>query len=211
MSGPFDARSGSSWPIITSGALTSRWTRMRRSRGLHNRQPAARFFKCHTWAAFITITNGAPPDDRSRGCQTKTYSPVVRPRSPRLSAAMPTRVSRLWSRVSEDLDRRISKAHQGADGVSGRDRPRHVPCAARRPAQVLLPRGRVALWAAFSHTTRSQGATSIQIPPRRARSNFRTLRDRGERGGQGWVISSKNLEIGCDRLIADNWSPRTNP
>ena len=37
---------------------------------------------------------------------------------------MPTRVSGLWSRVSKDLDRRISKAPQGADGISGRDRCR---------------------------------------------------------------------------------------
>ena len=36
---------------------------------------------------------------------------------------MPTRVSGLWSRVSKDLDRRISKAPQGADGISGRDTP----------------------------------------------------------------------------------------
>ena len=65
MNDPFDARSDSSWPIITSGARTSRWTKMRRSRGLHNRQPAAPSFKYHTSAACSTITNGAPPDHRS--------------------------------------------------------------------------------------------------------------------------------------------------
>jgi hypothetical protein len=35
----------SSWITITSGARTSRWTRMRRSREPHNGQPVARLFK----------------------------------------------------------------------------------------------------------------------------------------------------------------------
>ena len=44
------------------------------------------------------------------------------------------------------------RAHCAQDHVD-RHRRGHVPCAARRRAQVLAPRGRVALRAEFSHTT----------------------------------------------------------
>jgi hypothetical protein len=47
-----------------------------------------------------------------------------------------------------------------------------VPCAARRRAQVLLPRGRVALWGEFSHTTTCRSGRRI--------TNWRTRRRRGQ-------------------------------
>jgi putative transposase len=50
----------------TSGALTCRWTKMRPSRGLPNRQPAARSSQSRTSAGCIITTNVAPPDRRSR-------------------------------------------------------------------------------------------------------------------------------------------------
>ena len=48
----------------TSGARTSRWTRMPPSRGSLNRQPAARSFESRTSADCITIMNAARPDRR---------------------------------------------------------------------------------------------------------------------------------------------------
>ena len=51
-------------PTITSGARTSRWTKMRRSPERPNRQPAARSSQSHPWARCITTTNVAPPDRR---------------------------------------------------------------------------------------------------------------------------------------------------
>ena len=58
----FDATS----PTTTSGGLIYRSTRMLPSRGLPNRQPAARSCQFHTSAVCITTTNGEPPDRRSR-------------------------------------------------------------------------------------------------------------------------------------------------
>src|SRR5262249_28122338 len=43
------------------------------------------------------------------------------------------------------------RTHRAQDHVD-RHRRGQVPCAARRAAQVLRPRGRVVLWAEFSHT-----------------------------------------------------------
>jgi hypothetical protein len=57
---------------ITSGARTSRWTRMRLSHGRCSRQRAAGSFKSPTSAASSTTTNAAPPDHCSRRCRTGT-------------------------------------------------------------------------------------------------------------------------------------------
>jgi transposase InsO family protein len=61
-----------SWITFTSGVPTSRFTRMRRSRGLCIRQPATRLSKSSTSAAFTTFTNAALADHRSRRRQTQT-------------------------------------------------------------------------------------------------------------------------------------------
>ncbi len=53
-------------PTITSGALTSRWTRMLRALGLPNRQLVERSSRSHTSAVCITTTNVARLDRRSR-------------------------------------------------------------------------------------------------------------------------------------------------
>jgi hypothetical protein len=67
---------------ITSGELTSRWTRMLPSRELPNRQPAAQPSQSHTSAVCITTTNVAPPDRCSRhhyNGRTRRTSAVVHP------------------------------------------------------------------------------------------------------------------------------------
>jgi hypothetical protein len=65
---------------ITRGALTSRWTRMLPCRGWRNRPAAARSCESHTLAVYITTTNVAPPNRRSRRQPALLDSPVVWPR-----------------------------------------------------------------------------------------------------------------------------------
>ena len=74
--------------LSTSGALTSRWTKMRPSRGSPNRQPAARSSQSRTSAVCIITTNVAPPDRRCRltwplcscaAVRTRTHSGLGRP------------------------------------------------------------------------------------------------------------------------------------
>jgi hypothetical protein len=51
--------------LAPSGALTSRWTKVRSSRRLPNRKPAARSSESHASAVCITTTNVVPLDRRS--------------------------------------------------------------------------------------------------------------------------------------------------
>jgi hypothetical protein len=53
-------------PTITSGALTSRWTRMRPSRGPPSPQSVAPSSQSHMSAGCITTTNDGLPDRRAR-------------------------------------------------------------------------------------------------------------------------------------------------
>jgi hypothetical protein len=101
MNVPFDTRLNASWTTIKSGAFTSRWTRMRRSRERHTRQPAARLFKSPPSAPFITITNGAPPDHPlSPPSDRRVLTRRSARGASRLSAAVPTRASGLWRGAS---------------------------------------------------------------------------------------------------------------
>ena len=86
-------------PVVSR---TSRWTRMRRSREPHNRQPAARLFKSPTSAASTTITNGAPPDHPLPPPPERRTHPSSNRCAP-LSAAVPTGVCGSGSGASEDL------------------------------------------------------------------------------------------------------------
>jgi len=63
---------------ITSGALTSRWTTMRPSRGPSHRQSVARSSRSHTSAVCLSTTNDGLPDRRSRPCLTWPYCQPAR-------------------------------------------------------------------------------------------------------------------------------------
>src|SRR4030095_3338013 len=63
---------------ITTGARTSRWTRMRQSRERSNRQPAARSCQFHTSPVYITTTNLAPPELPPPRGLTWPDPPVIR-------------------------------------------------------------------------------------------------------------------------------------
>ena len=56
------------WSTITSGVLTSPWTRTRPYRGQCNRRPPARSSKSRTSAVCTITTNVASPNRRSRRC-----------------------------------------------------------------------------------------------------------------------------------------------
>jgi hypothetical protein len=135
MSDPSDAPSGSSWPIITSGGLISPWTRMRRSHGRHNRQPAARSSKSRTSAGSITTTNAAPPDHRLRAARLGRHQnrfaqftqslptghgapSVDLPPFSHCPSEVATRFSTPKLRAGDPDD---GEALRGADGVSDRE------------------------------------------------------------------------------------------
>jgi hypothetical protein len=111
MSGPFDARSNSSWPTITSGGRTSPWTRTRPSLGRRTCRPAGRSFKSRMSTGSITITNVARRDHRARRCRLRRRRRFCRG-APLASTVMRLRVSQFPRWLSETLDNASAAAQR---------------------------------------------------------------------------------------------------